>query len=94
MGMGLFVRLRALAGLWRQLPLAWRLMFDGRTPLRAKLLLIGVLMLIVSPINWLPNAVPVVGELDDLALLLLGVQLFLRVVPDWLRQERALRRPG
>ena len=90
--MGLLLRVRGFLGLWRELPLTWRLMFDGRTPLRAKLLLIGVLVLIVSPLNWLPNAVPGLGELDDLALLLLGVQLFLHAVPDWLRHERATRR--
>jgi uncharacterized membrane protein YkvA (DUF1232 family) len=86
--MALLFRLRELGSLWRQIPLTWRLMFDGRTPLRAKLLFVGVLLLIVSPINWLPNAIPVVGEIDDLALFLLGVQLFLHNVPDWLRQER------
>lgn len=86
--MALLFRLREFGSLWRQIPLTWRLMFDGRTPLRAKLLFVGVLLLIVSPINWLPNAIPVVGEIDDLALFLLAVQLFLHNVPDWLRQER------
>ena len=86
--MALLIRLRALGSLWRQIPLTWRLLFDGRTPLRAKLLFIGVLLLIVSPINWIPNAIPVVGELDDLALFVFAIQLFLHNVPDWLRNER------
>jgi uncharacterized membrane protein YkvA (DUF1232 family) len=85
--MALLFRLRELGSLWRQIPLTFRLMFDGRTPLRAKLLFVGVLLLIVSPINWIPNAIPVVGEIDDLALFVLAVQLFLRNVPEWLRQE-------
>lgn len=85
--MALLFRLRELGSLWRQIPLTWRLMFDGRTPLRAKLLFIGVMLLIVSPINWIPNAIPIVGELDDLALFVLAVQLFLHNVPEWLRRE-------
>lgn len=85
--MVLLFRLRELVSLWRHVPLTWRLMFDGRTPLRAKLLFIGMLLLIVSPINWLPNAIPVVGEIDDLALFVLAIHLFLRNVPEWLRQE-------
>ncbi len=85
--MVLLFRLHELGSLWRQIPLTCRLMFDGRTPLRAKLLFIGILLLIVSPINWIPNAIPIVGELDDLALIVLAVHLFLRNVPDWLRQE-------
>jgi uncharacterized membrane protein YkvA (DUF1232 family) len=85
--MALLLRLRELGSLWRQIPLTWRLMLDGRTPLRAKLIFFGVLVLIVSPINWIPNAIPVVGELDDLALFVLAVQLFLHNVPDWLRQD-------
>ena len=80
-------RLKELGSLWRQIPLTFRLMLDGRTPLRAKLLFIGVLVLIISPINWIPNAIPLIGELDDLALVVLAVHLFLHNVPDWLRHE-------
>jgi uncharacterized membrane protein YkvA (DUF1232 family) len=86
--MRLLVRLRALLALLRQIPVAYRLLLDGRTPLRAKLLLVGTLALIVSPINWIPNAIPLLGELDDLALLLLGLQLFFHTVPAWLKAER------
>jgi uncharacterized membrane protein YkvA (DUF1232 family) len=86
--MHLLLRLKSGLVLLRQIPLAWRLLFDARTPLRAKLLLLGVLALIVSPINWIPNTIPVVGELDDLALLLVGLQLFFHNVPEWLRAER------
>jgi len=81
----LLLRLGELRSLWRQIPLTWRLLFDGRTPVRAKLLFVAVLLLIVSPINWIPNAIPVVGELDDLALFVLAIHVFLRNVPESLR---------
>ena len=85
--MALLLRLRDLGSLWRQIPLTYRLLIDGRTPLRAKLIFAGMLLLIVSPINWIPNAIPVVGQLDDLTLFVLAMHLFLHNVPDWLRHE-------
>ena len=52
-----------------------------------KLLLFGAIALIVSPINWIPNLVPILGQMEDLALLTLAVNLFLKRVPEDLRLE-------
>jgi uncharacterized membrane protein YkvA (DUF1232 family) len=86
--MQLLLRVKAWLVLLRQIPLAYRLLFDSRTPVRAKFLLLAVLVLIVSPINWIPNTIPVLGQLDDLALLVIGLQLFFHNVPAWLQDER------
>jgi uncharacterized membrane protein YkvA (DUF1232 family) len=86
--MQLLLRAKAWLVLLRQIPLAYRLLIDARTPLRAKFLLFAVLALIVSPINWIPNTIPVLGQLDDLALLVIGLQVFFHNVPTWLRDER------
>jgi uncharacterized membrane protein YkvA (DUF1232 family) len=85
--MALLLRLRDLGSMWRQIPLTYRLLIDGRSPMRAKVIFAGMLLLIVSPINWIPNAIPVVGDLDDLALFVVAMHLFLHNVPDWLRRE-------
>jgi uncharacterized membrane protein YkvA (DUF1232 family) len=83
----LLARVRLLRVLLRDGRLTWRLVRDPRTPLRAKLILGAVVLFVVSPINWIPNFVPVLGQIEDVALLSLGMELFLRSVPDYLRAE-------
>ena len=80
-------RLRALRSLFATVRLAWRLVRDPRTPARPKLLLGVAVLLVVSPINWIPNFIPVLGQMEDLALLALALNLFLRWVPANLRAE-------
>lgn len=54
---------------------------DPRTPWAAKLLLAIVLAYAASPIDLIPDFVPVLGYLDDLLLLPLGIWLALRMIP-------------
>ena len=84
-------RWRLLRVLWRNGRLAWRLFRDRRTPLRAKAILVGTVVLMVSPINWIPNAIPLVGELEDAAIFSVGLELFFKAVPTWLRAEHEAR---
>ncbi len=61
-------------------------MRDQRTPIGLKLLVAGAVALILSPFN-LPGFIPVLGQLEDLALLSLALNLFLKRVPAELRAE-------
>lgn len=54
---------------------------DPRTPWPAKLLLAIVLAYAASPIDLIPDFVPVLGYVDDLLLLPLGIWLALRLIP-------------
>jgi uncharacterized membrane protein YkvA (DUF1232 family) len=67
--------------LLRQMRLAWRLMRDGRVPLGYKVIPLGVLAYIFSPIDFLPDWLLGVGQLDDLTLFLLGLQVFTLICP-------------
>ena len=60
---------------------------DPRTPLGARAIITGVLAYALSPIDLIPDALPVVGLLDDLVLLPLGVGLALRLLPDDVLRE-------
>lgn len=51
------------------------------TPWYAKLLLAAIVAYAVSPIDLIPDFVPVVGLLDDLVLLPLAIALALRMIP-------------
>ena len=62
---------------------------NRHTPLSLKLLLAGAVLLIVSPINWIPNFIPVLGQMEDVALLALAMNIFLKRVPPDVRAEHA-----
>ena len=55
---------------------------DPRTPWYAKLLVGGIVAYAVSPIDLIPDFVPVLGYLDDLILIPAGIALAIRLVPD------------
>jgi uncharacterized membrane protein YkvA (DUF1232 family) len=54
---------------------------DARTPWYAKFFLAAVVAYALSPIDLIPDAIPVLGFLDDLVILPLGVALSLRMIP-------------
>lgn len=66
----------------------WKLFKHPDTPLAPKLVAIAVLAYAVSPIDLIPDFIPVLGVLDDLVLLPLGVALAVRLTPAALWQAR------
>ena len=54
---------------------------DPRVPWYARLFVAGVVAYALSPIDLIPDFVPVIGYLDDLLLVPLGIMLALRMVP-------------
>ena len=54
---------------------------DPRTPWYAKIVVALVVGYALSPIDLIPDFVPVLGYLDDLLLLPLGILLALRLIP-------------
>lgn len=62
---------------------------DPRMPWYAKLLAALVVGYAFSPIDLIPDAIPVLGYLDDLILVPLGVALTVRMIPkDVLSESR------
>jgi uncharacterized membrane protein YkvA (DUF1232 family) len=55
---------------------------DPRTPWSARILAGAVVAYAFSPIDLIPDFIPVLGYLDDLLLLPLGVWLALRLIPS------------
>jgi len=56
-------------------------------PVLAKLCAIAVAAYAVSPIDLIPDVIPVIGLLDDLVVLPLGIGATLRLIPEPLRQN-------
>lgn len=70
--------------------LAWRLFNDSRVPLLNKLVIPGLMAVyFLWPADLMPDVLPVLGQLDDLALLALAIKLFIDLSPaDIVRQHR------
>ena len=54
---------------------------DPRTPWLARLLALGVAAYALSPIDLIPDFIPILGYLDDLVIVPLGLMLVLRLIP-------------
>ena len=55
---------------------------DPRMPLHAKLFVALVVGYAFSPIDLIPDSIPVLGYLDDLIIVPLGVALAVRMIPE------------
>ena len=81
---GIFLLIRA-PGLLRLIP---RLMFDGRVPLGVKLFVVGAIVYLASPIDLLPDMLPIRGRLDDVLVLLISAAMLLGNTPKDVLDER------
>tara|TARA_R110001592_G_scaffold323435_1_gene602697 strand:- start:35102 stop:35452 length:351 start_codon:yes stop_codon:yes gene_type:complete len=60
---------------------------DPRTPIAAKWLVVIVVAYALSLIDLIPDFIPILGYLDDLILLSLGIYLAVKLIPEPLWQE-------
>ena len=67
--------------------LYWRLFRDRRVPILLKALLVLTLVYVVSPLDLVPDLVPVIGEMDDVVVVLAGLWLFVRLCPPEVVRE-------
>jgi len=65
-----------------------RLMADGRVSLLLKLLPVGALAYLISPLDFIPATLaPIIGTADDIAIVWLGMYLFLEMCPPGVVRE-------
>ncbi|MFC0475510.1 YkvA family protein [Robertmurraya beringensis] len=60
---------------------------DNRVPWYAKLVAICVVAYAFSPIDLIPDFIPVLGYLDDLIIVPLGISLALKLIPTYIMEE-------
>jgi len=90
-------RVQALVQTFRNEITTYRsIVMDPRCPRMARWLLGGAIAYALSPIDLIPDFIPVLGHLDDLVILPLLIWLALRVIPKELvlehRRSRDLHR--
>ena len=69
------------AALKREVMTLWFACRDPRTPGYARLLTMLIVAYALSPIDLIPDFIPVLGYLDELILLPVGIYLVLKLVP-------------
>jgi uncharacterized membrane protein YkvA (DUF1232 family) len=65
----------------RQARLVVRLLRDSRVPLWPKLIIPAVIAYILSPIDLLADPILGLGQIDDVAVLLIGLKMFVELCP-------------
>jgi uncharacterized membrane protein YkvA (DUF1232 family) len=79
--MSRFTRFFDLRGSWRDVRVAWRLVRDPRVPPVIKLVPLAFVLYALWPLDLITDAWPVIGQLDDVGVFLLGLRLFLHLAP-------------
>jgi len=75
----------------REARLTWYLLTDGRVFSWVKMIPLATLLYILSPIDLLPDPILGLGQLDDLAALIVGVKLFIEMCPREIVREHLER---
>lgn len=70
-----------LGELWQQIRLVYYLIRDKDVPIYLKLLPLLGIGYILFPIDFAPDFIPVLGQLDDLTLLIIGAKVFIEMAP-------------
>jgi len=85
---GRLFRMAGAARLATYLLALWKLFQHPDTPRPVKWIAVAVLAYAVSPIDLIPDFIPVIGLLDDLILIPFGLALVKRLTPPLLWQAR------
>ena len=82
MGAPTSTRLGLVRTLLSEARLAARLLREPSVPGLLKLIPVAAAGYLIWPIDIVPDLLPVVGQLDDLGVILAGVQAFIHLSPD------------
>jgi uncharacterized membrane protein YkvA (DUF1232 family) len=69
----------------------WGMLRDPRTPIGLKGMLAAALAYVVFPVDLIPDVIPIIGQADDLTVLLLVLDLFIQNAPAEVRAEHTAR---
>lgn len=77
---------------WRyKLVLARRLIGDERLPLLVRAILPALVVYLSLPIDLIPDFLPVIGQVDDVLVLVVGIVLLVKLTPAQLLEEHLSR---
>jgi uncharacterized membrane protein YkvA (DUF1232 family) len=59
-----------------------RLLREPRVPLLFKALPVVAAAYVISPLDFIPDVLPVIGQIDDLGFMIIALEAFLRLCPS------------
>lgn len=71
----------------------WRVSRDPRTPRRARWWLVGLAIYVLSPIDPIPDFIPVIGYLDEIVVVPLVLRHVRRMIPTDVWDEHFQKSP-
>jgi uncharacterized membrane protein YkvA (DUF1232 family) len=79
----------------QQIKLVYHLMLDPRVHPLAKLIPIAAVAYVFLPVDLVPDIIPVLGQMDDAAIVMLGIRTFFEIAPPDVVREylKRLARP-
>ena len=84
---------RLLPRVFRFVRLVWRLTFDKRVSIFLRALVPLAILYILSPIDLIPDRVPIIGRFDDLIILGLAALFLTKLAPSHIVDEHLDRTP-
>jgi uncharacterized membrane protein YkvA (DUF1232 family) len=79
--------LNIFVSLVNRVRLVARLLRDPRVPLYLKVLPFTSLLYVLFPLDFIPDLIPALGQVDDLGAILLAVEAFIMMSPQDVVQE-------
>lgn len=70
-----------LGELWQQIRLVYYLIRDSEVPLYLKILPFVGILYALFPLDIVTDVIPVIGQLDDLTILIIGAKVFIEMAP-------------
>ena len=84
---------REIEGLpWtKKVRLVWALSRDKRVPELTRMIVLAPALYLISPIDIMPDFIPVLGRIDDAAIFGLAMELLVRFAPQTVVEEQLAR---
>lgn len=74
-----------------KISLAGSLFRDERIPIAPRIIALALVLYIASPIDLIPDFIPVIGYFDDILIVLVGAGLLMRSIPAYIIEEHVGR---
>jgi len=78
---------KAVAGLAGNAKFVFRILKHPCAPWSARIVAGCSTAYLISPVQLIPSFIPIIGQLDDVLVLYLGMKFINAVTPGWIREE-------